>query len=153
MVLTDNRLALVEEILASDNAIEGLLRSKWPEGWLQINLPLGSTRALLAIQGRGARTPARVADALGVSRTTVTGLLDRLEAEGLLTRAIDPDDRRCFVLSLTTAGRDLVNQIYGNRRALIEEALSSLTEEELQALRKGLSALASAMERNVAVHN
>ncbi len=149
-MLTQNRSALVEEILASDNAIEGVLRGKWPEGWLQINLPLGSTRALLAIEGRGARTPGRVADALGVSRTTVTGLLDRLEAEGLVTRAIDPDDRRCFVLTLTEAGRDLVNQIYGNRRALIEEALSTLSEEDLQALRRGLSALASAMESNAA---
>jgi DNA-binding MarR family transcriptional regulator len=87
-----------------------------------------------------------VADALGVSRTTVTGLLDRLEGEGLVTRAIDPEDRRCFVLTLTPEGRNLINEIYGNRRALIEKALASLSSDELQALSRGMAALASAIE-------
>jgi DNA-binding MarR family transcriptional regulator len=142
----NNRSGLIAQILESDNAVESVLRNSWPEGWLQINLPLGSTRALLAIEGRNARTPGKVADALGVSRTTVTGLLDRLEGEGLVTRAIDPEDRRCFVLSLSQQGRNLINEIYGNRRALIEKALASLSTDDLQALSRGMAALVSAIE-------
>ena len=81
MISVDKQTELISAILEADSRIDQLLRNSWPELWLHINLPLGSTRALMAIEARGARTPGRVADALGVSRTTVTGLLDRLEAE------------------------------------------------------------------------
>src|SRR5689334_12829087 len=101
---------LMQEILDLDSTLQQRLRNRWPAAWLHINLPLGSTRALLAIDWQDARTPGRVAEALGVSRATVTGLLDRLEAEGLLTRAIDPHDRRCFILRLTPKGRELIAQ-------------------------------------------
>jgi DNA-binding MarR family transcriptional regulator len=148
-----SKSGLIAQILESDDAVEGVLRGTWPEAWLKINLPLGSTRALLAIEGRNARTPGRVAEVLGVSRTTVTGLLDRLEAEGLLTRAIDPDDRRCFVLTLTQRGRELINQIYGNRRALIEKALAALSKDDLQALSRGMAALASVMKATTPLNN
>src|SRR4051812_40599897 len=104
----DTPSELIEQILDLDSGIQQSLRNSWPEAWLQINLPLGSTRALLAIEGRNARTPGQVAELLGVGRTTVTGLLDRLEHEGLITRAIDPADRRCFILQLTPKGGDLV---------------------------------------------
>src|SRR5947209_16871651 len=126
MISVDKKTELISAILDNDGRIDQVLRNSWPEAWLHINMPLGSTRALMAIEARGARTPGRVADALGVSRTTVTGLLDRLEAEGLLTRAIDPSDRRSLVLTLTEKGRELVGQIYGNRRAPIEAALAAL---------------------------
>jgi DNA-binding MarR family transcriptional regulator len=102
---------------------------------------VGSTRALFAIAGGDARTPGKVADALGVSRTTVTGLLDRLEGEGLLTRTIDPNDRRCFVLQLTPRALKLIEEIEGNRRDRLTKALDVMSGEELHALHTGLEAL------------
>jgi DNA-binding MarR family transcriptional regulator len=137
---------IVDEILGLDSTIQQILRNSWPEAWLQIDLPLGSTRALFAIEGRDARTPGKVAEALGVSRTTVTGLLDRLEGEGLLTRSVDPSDRRCFALHLTPKARDLVEQIEGRRRAHLEEALASMPEPDLQALSTGLAALVAQLQ-------
>jgi DNA-binding MarR family transcriptional regulator len=144
--MQDNTDRLIAEALDFDQAVQRRLRDRWPETWLQINLPLGSTRALLAIEGRDARTPGRVAEALGVSRTTVTGLLDRLESEGLLTRAIDPNDRRCFLLALTPQGRDVIGQIESHRRAQLAEALTRLSPGEVAALRTGLAALADALD-------
>ncbi|MFL5731656.1 MAG: MarR family winged helix-turn-helix transcriptional regulator [Chloroflexia bacterium] len=135
----------IDSILDLDNAQQQIMRNSWPEAWLQINLPLGSTRALLAIEGRNARTPSRVAEVLGVSRTTVTGMLDRLEAEGLLTRAIDPTDRRCFVLQLTPKARELIEQIENHRRSRIEKALTGMEPANLEALRQGMEALVARM--------
>lgn len=132
---------LIGEVLGLDRELQRILRNSWPESWLQVNLPVGSTRALFAIEGREARTPGKVAEVLGVSRTTVTGLLDRLENEGLLTRTVDPSDRRCFALQLTPKARDLIAEMEGQRHARIGQALSSITPEELQALHTGLDAL------------
>jgi DNA-binding MarR family transcriptional regulator len=137
---------VIEPILELDSRLQQLLRDRWPAAWLQIQLPLGSTRALLAIEGRNARTPGRVAEVLGVSRTTVTGLLDRLESEGLVTRSVDPDDRRCFLLQLTAKGHDLIDQIEGERRAHLATALAALAPQDRHALYTGLAALVTTMQ-------
>jgi DNA-binding MarR family transcriptional regulator len=136
---------LIDTILQLDSAIQHQLRINWPETWLRISLPLGSTRALLAIEIYNARTPGRVAEVLGISRTTVTGLLDRLESAGLLTRAIDPDDRRSFVLQLTEQGRGLIREIEGDRREQLARALATMDEASLTALSSGLQALTAAI--------
>jgi DNA-binding MarR family transcriptional regulator len=138
---------IMGEILELDSALQRILRNGWPETWLQINLPVGSTRALFVIAGGEARTPGKVAEVLGVSRTTVTGLLDRLEGEGLLTRTIDPTDRRCFVLQLTPRALQLIEEIEGNRRDRLAVALGAMSDEELRALRVGLEVLVRKMQQ------
>jgi|SRR4051812_33198025 DNA-binding MarR family transcriptional regulator len=142
----DNRQELIESVLGLDVTLQQLLRIHWPESWLRINLPLGSTRALLAIETQNARTPGRIAEVLGVSRTTVTGLIDRLESEGLLTRSIDPIDRRSFVLQLTEQGRTLIRQIDQFRRDQMQHAIQMLDSPSLRALETGLAALVRQMQ-------
>ncbi len=137
-----------EQILALDYKIQKLLRAGWPEAWLLLNLPLGSTRALLALEGGYANTPGGIADVLNVSRTTVTGMLDRLEAEKLITRAIDPADRRSFTLALTEEGRSLIRQIDSVRREQLTPALAAMDAADLMALQQGLTALMAALRLN-----
>lgn len=138
---------IINEILQLDAEVESIIRIGMPETWLQINLPLGSTRALLAIASGNAATPRQVAAQLGVGRTTVTGLLDKLEGAGLLTREIDPNDRRSFILRLTTAGEELVRQIDETRREKLSQAMAQLDSRALEALQYGLQALAGAMKQ------
>src|SRR3954453_13184646 len=97
----DNQQELIESVLRLDVTLQQLLRIHWPESWLRINLPLGSTRALLAIETQNASTPGRIAELLGVSRTTVTGLIDSVDSERLQTSSIDTIDGRTFVLELS----------------------------------------------------
>src|SRR5882724_11237534 len=44
-------------------------------------------------------------------RSNVTGLVDRLEARGLVRRDETPGDRRAFRVALTSAGRSLIREI------------------------------------------
>ncbi len=146
--MTNNQQSDLDAILDLDSALQQGLRATWPEAWLDINLPLGSTRALLAIESGSAHTPGGVAEVLGVSRTTVTGLLDRLEHEDLLTRTVDPHDRRCFLLELTARGRDLVADLDRQRRDYLRQGLARLAPDDLQALATGLAALVAAIGRD-----
>jgi DNA-binding MarR family transcriptional regulator len=147
--MSDNHPGNIATILRMDSAIQHLLRINWPESWLRLNLPFGSTRALLAIEGFNAHTPGRVAEVLGINRTTVTGLLDRLEAAGLITRAIDPQDRRSLVLHVTEQGRELLRQIESHRHEQLARALATMDEDSLAALETGLQALMAAVRATV----
>jgi DNA-binding MarR family transcriptional regulator len=59
----------------------------------------------LAMEGRkGHSNPSRLADAAGVSASTMTHRLDRMVERGLVRRSADPANRTRIVVSLTPAG-------------------------------------------------
>jgi DNA-binding MarR family transcriptional regulator len=136
----------LDDILELDRILRRRLRQGGAESWLQVDLPLGSVRALLMIDSEGETTPGAIARALDISRTTLTGLLDRLEAEGFIVRSLNPADRRSFTLTATERGRTLAYQVDGHRRELLARALSHMAPRDLQALRDGLTALLEALD-------
>ena len=52
----------------------------------------------------GATSPNELHRLFGHKRSTLTSVLDRLEARGYARRETHPDDRRSFMISLTDAG-------------------------------------------------
>lgn len=67
---------------------------------------------VLAHVARGGRTRQHVlAERLGIGPMSLTGFLDRLEAEGLITRVLDPRDRRAKLVTLTDAAGPVLARI------------------------------------------
>lgn len=75
----------------------------------------------------------RLAEVLSCDASNVTGLVDRLEARGLLARRPSPEDRRVKVLALTTRGARLRGQMLRHMTGQ-PLPLSSLTPDERRAL-------------------
>ncbi|MBL9187382.1 MAG: MarR family transcriptional regulator [Opitutaceae bacterium] len=72
-------------------------------------------------------TPAELADRTGVTRATMTGLVDTLERSGFVTRTPHPDDRRMMSVGLTKRGEKLLARIlppHFRRMAWLMEPLS-----------------------------
>jgi DNA-binding MarR family transcriptional regulator len=67
---------------------------------------------------------------LGVTNRAITGLVDALQAEGLLERQPDPDDRRAFRLALTATGAEQLTRINELHDAVSAEAFADLDSEE-----------------------
>src|SRR5258707_5331256 len=93
-------------------------------------------------------TPSALAEAAGVTRGTMTGLLAGLERSGLVKRDEHPEDGRMFTIELTEAALDLFEQVLPERFRHIKEFMSTLTEEEqqqllslLEKMNRGFSAL------------
>jgi len=72
----------------------------------------------LELSEKGSRPLARLARALLIHPTTATLATDRLEARGLLARSPHPSDRRTTLVSITGAGRELIQRASGALAAL-----------------------------------
>ncbi|WP_051793205.1 MarR family winged helix-turn-helix transcriptional regulator [Kibdelosporangium aridum] len=73
--------------------------------------------------------------ALGVDKTTMTALLDKLERSGLVVRTPDPNDRRARIPVVTEAGRELQAKLYDLLKAVEARVLDPLSPDERETLR------------------
>lgn len=83
-----------------------------------------------------------LAGMLHVHPSTLTGVLRRLQAQGLLARAVDPSDRRRAVLQLTPRGRRINHNRRGTVEAAVDRALRSVSGRDVACARRALVALA-----------
>jgi DNA-binding MarR family transcriptional regulator len=74
--------------------------------------------------------PTEFSSALMLTSSGTTKRLDRLEQAGLIERAPDPDDRRSILITLTDAGRELIDSVTDAHLANEQRLLSALSEVE-----------------------
>lgn len=86
-------------------------------------------------------TPGELMRTAMVTSGAITQRLDRLERRGLVTRRAADDDGRSVHVTLTPAGRDLVDEVLPGHLATEERILAGLTPEQRRALADGLRAL------------
>ena len=82
----------------------------------------------------GPRTPAELADAAGVTRATMTGLIDTLERDDFVKREPDPNDRRMMSVRLTPAGERFLSEFLPGHFQAIASLMSPLSETERKTL-------------------
>ncbi len=75
-------------------------------------------------------SPAALAERTGVTRATMTGLVDTLERDGLVRRAPDQDDRRMMTVELTARGEKLLRKILPQHFRRMAWLMAPLSEEE-----------------------
>jgi len=109
-------------------------------------VPFGLTFSqarVLRVLGR-ADGPVRIGDLaakLEIVPRSATSMVDTLEEAGLAARQADPSDRRSVLVSLTPAGRTLLERLGEARRASAEALFGRLDEEQLAAMRELLNVL------------
>jgi DNA-binding MarR family transcriptional regulator len=78
--------------------------------------------------------PSEFTSTLMLTSSGTTKRLDRLEQAGLITRAPDPDDRRGTLITLTAAGRELIDSVTEAHLDNERRLLSALSDEEQRRL-------------------
>lgn len=104
-------------------------------------------RALFHLGERqGCLRPSELSEALEMERPSLTQLLDRLEAIGLVERRADPDDHRCKQVVLTPAGQEIHRRTVQVNGLVASRLLHDVSDAELAVV---MSVLAR-ITRNIA---
>jgi len=74
--------------------------------------------------------------ALGLDKSAITGLVDRLESKGLVERRLTPADRRAISIVLTAAGKDAAERCLKVTRAFNSAITEGLSEKEIETFSK-----------------
>lgn len=88
-------------------------------------------------------TPSECAARSGVTRGTITGLLDGLERDGWVIRQLHEQDRRRSTLQLTESGRQRLDEMLPDHFCRTSGLMAQFTNSEKKALTKLLAKLRS----------
>jgi len=111
-----------------------LLQGRW---WVLV---------LLLRQPDQTSSPTALAEKTGVTKATMTGFIDGLEREGLITRLLDNEDRRKFLIRLTEVGQQKLDQVMPDYYSKVSALMTMLTPEQRSVMIKSLQVLSSHSE-------
>lgn len=80
-----------------------------------------------------------------VTKGTLTGVLERLQAKGLISREINPEDGRSQLISLTRSGQKLFEKNFPQHVAYLSKAFGRLSATELKNIHVALETLRAAL--------
>ena len=102
----------------------------------------GLLGVLVLIEANPGLNQSRLSEALGVDRSTVVGVIDRLQKRELVKRTPSPTDRRAYALELTDGGRatlDRLKRLVRAHEAAIVRRLAPQEQAQLVALLRKLA--------------
>jgi DNA-binding MarR family transcriptional regulator len=132
-VITERRAPSVDEVAGRLGQLARLQRrphSAAPS-WLAQEMTFSQLRVLFLLREEGSLTMSRLAETLGVTGATASGIVDRIERRGLVERVHRADDRRVVECVLTDDGLRLVREMAGARLDAFRQMLGVLTPDEL----------------------
>jgi DNA-binding MarR family transcriptional regulator len=132
--------ALLEELLSWNPREFIVAFRRWHRG----SFSLVHLNVLTILEMDGSVSMSHLAEALGVSVASTTGIVDRMEKRELVERRHDGADRRIVLVHPTETGRDVFREIDRRRRDGLERMLAQLGDKELAGLLEGHRALRTA---------
>lgn len=89
----------------------------------------------------------------GHKKSTVTGMLDRLTEKGFISRKVNPEDRRSFLLAIRPEGETVAKNAGAVVEQFEEDVMARITEEDMRGFRNVLKAVAEVTQVDVRGNN
>jgi DNA-binding MarR family transcriptional regulator len=142
----DPKADLIETVFELQRQLSLTLQNTAIPRWMELELTMAQFKTLFVVAHRGPLTVNALAEILGVTQSTVSHLVDRLESVKLAERVSDADDRRRTLVQLAKAGAELIETLQQGQREFMHALLGRLELAELAALVHGLSAILRAKQ-------
>ncbi|HRW29146.1 MAG TPA: MarR family transcriptional regulator, partial [Emcibacteraceae bacterium] len=117
-------LKLWIELLRYSSKLEQIIDDKLRQNYSQ-NISRFDVLSQLARENNDGLTIGELAARLIASKGNITGLLDRMQKDGLIKKEAKEDDRRSSLVKLTKKGNGLFQDMAANNALWVEEALNS----------------------------
>jgi DNA-binding MarR family transcriptional regulator len=101
---------------------------------LEIGISMAQVKVLHAVAASESLHASELAQLVGTTPSTISGLVDRLVDHGLLTRLDDPADRRQVRISTTPAGLELLDRFRELNRFVLDSLLDRVPVEQLDVI-------------------
>lgn len=141
------RAEAVEAVIAGYEALMHRLADSHAPEFLEIAITMPQAKLLYLLGASGELHMSELVTRLGVSLSTVSGLVDRVVDHGFALRREDPTDRRQVLVGLTAAGTAFIDRFRELNARQMRDLLDDLDDTELEHLRSALTALARAAAR------
>jgi DNA-binding MarR family transcriptional regulator len=137
---------LISEIIELQRKVDKARRPSTLDVWMSLPITIAQLKSLFFISNQGSSSLGKLAAALGVTPANVTGIVDRLVEQDLVSRSENVQDRRVLLLRTTGKGEELVANLRERRKGFMSEILERLSVGELATLARGLTSLVKAAE-------
>ena len=138
---TEEKLKIIDEIERLEAKLGRII---WPpsgEAWLDLNLSIGQLKTLFFLLNEGPTSLGKLAAALNVTPPNVTGIVERLVEQGMVSREENPENRRQLILRLTEKSSTLLRNLWETSHGRFNSILNDVDTEDLLALQRGLKAV------------
>jgi len=133
--------AQAEEILAVIRALRRDLLRNPAEDADQEGLTGPQVSVMACLVSKGATTLTELSRTLGMNHSTASGIVDRLQARGLVRRTLDAADRRRTRIVVTDKVTRYVHELQVGPAGRLASALGKASPAERQAITEGLRLL------------
>ncbi|HID56696.1 TPA: MarR family transcriptional regulator [Candidatus Poribacteria bacterium] len=135
------------QVMEVFNRIQEAIRARYVRQIAPYKLTVTQFKALQHLHWHGeGLSIGELSGHLGLTSSTVSGIVDRLQRNGWIERRRDPRDRRRVTVKLTPKGEELFKQKPRSTEDFWRETIARLDEEERVSLLKILSRLKGVME-------
>jgi len=142
MTLADTGHALSKDFLETLMLIHvNVFRNK------QLPLPLNQYVLLMFINTEGAISNSSASEMLKISKQQMSTIVERLLAQGYISKNTDCHDRRRCLLALTEKGREIIRHQNEYVRKKFEDRLPKLAEQEQRQLSEAINCLKISIDR------
>jgi len=142
-----DRAAIVDEVVAGYEMLMQRLAGGHAPEFLEIDVTMPQAKLLYLLGAAGDLHMSELVARLGVSLSTVSGLVDRVVDHGLASRREDAVDRRQVVVGLTPAGAEFLDRFRDLNARQMRELLAVMDDAELAQARDALTVLQRAASR------
>ncbi len=127
--------------------VSRLLRRSFDGAAQRYDLTLPQWRVIAQLSFSGGLSQSTLAGCIDTDPMTVSGLVERLEAKGMVVRVADPDDSRAKIVRITDKAKAMVEEMKALADDLFGEAFDGISEEDRETALKVLQQVSANLSK------
>ena len=140
-----DKRGVIDEIIRAQRDLQRSFADDPANPLFRSQLTMSQLKLLLMLRHSGGSGGQELARGMGVSLATLTGIVDRMVGQGLVTRREDPSDRRVRIIELTTHGSRMIDEIVTTGTQRMRHLLDRVEPAGLDVILRALRLLRGAL--------